>query len=183
MFWWFGLVVVAQLLSRVWFFVTPWTAACRASLSFTISWSLLKLTSIESMMPSNHLVLCHPLLLQTRCLSPIRTKRVLQWWLAWRELWCLFKESLCQKGTPELRPAWWEGVSLVMIWGQRIPAEGEVNGLEIGAVLGLFAKQEEGQCDGNGEHKGLWTLVSLERRGGWSFSGLHGPEFWVRILF
>ena len=43
--------------------MTPWTAAHQASLSFTISWSLLKLMSIESMMPSNHLVLCHPLLL------------------------------------------------------------------------------------------------------------------------
>ena len=43
--------------------VTPWTAACQASLSFTISWSLLKLMSIESVMPSNHLILCRPLLL------------------------------------------------------------------------------------------------------------------------
>ena len=42
--------------------VTPWTAACQASLSITNSWSLLKLMSIESMMPSNHLILCHPLL-------------------------------------------------------------------------------------------------------------------------
>ena len=40
------------------FFVTSWTAACQASLSFTISWSLLKLMSIESVMPSNHLILC-----------------------------------------------------------------------------------------------------------------------------
>ena len=44
-------------------FVTPWTAARQASLSFTISWRLLKLMSIESVMPSNHLLLCHPLLL------------------------------------------------------------------------------------------------------------------------
>ena len=44
-------------------FVTPWTAACQASLSFTISWSLLKLISIELVMPSNHLILCRPLLL------------------------------------------------------------------------------------------------------------------------
>ena len=51
------------LLSPVWLFVTPWTAACLASLSFTISQSLLKLMSIESVMPSNHLILCHPLLL------------------------------------------------------------------------------------------------------------------------
>ena len=43
--------------------LTPWTAACQASLSFTISQSLLKLLSIELVMPSNHLALCHPLLL------------------------------------------------------------------------------------------------------------------------
>ena len=42
---------------------TPWTAACQASLSITNSWSLLKLISIELVMPSNHLILCHPLLL------------------------------------------------------------------------------------------------------------------------
>ena len=58
----FHLVVVC-LFSYVQLFWTPWTAACQASLSFTISWSLLKLMSIESLMPSNHLILCHPPLL------------------------------------------------------------------------------------------------------------------------
>ena len=52
-----------QLLSWVKLFATPWTAARQASLSITNSWSLLKLMSIESVMPSNHLILCHPLLL------------------------------------------------------------------------------------------------------------------------
>ena len=52
-----------QSLSRVQLFATPWTAACQASLSITHSQSLLKLMSIESVMPSNHLILCHPLLL------------------------------------------------------------------------------------------------------------------------
>ena len=47
-----------QLLSRVWLFVTPWTAARQVSLSITNSWSLLKLMSIELVMPSNHLILC-----------------------------------------------------------------------------------------------------------------------------
>ena len=51
-----------QSLSHVWLFVTPWTAARQASLSITNSWSLLKLMSIESMMPYNHLILCRPLL-------------------------------------------------------------------------------------------------------------------------
>ena len=52
-----------QSLSCVQLFVTPWTAACQASLSITNSWSLLKLMSIELVMPSNHLILCLPLLL------------------------------------------------------------------------------------------------------------------------
>ena len=52
-----------QLLSCVWLFVTPWTAACQASLSITNSQSLLKLMCIASLMPSNHLILSHPLLL------------------------------------------------------------------------------------------------------------------------
>ena len=51
-----------QSLSQVRLFETPWTAACQASLSITNSWSLLKLTSIELEMPSNHLILCHALL-------------------------------------------------------------------------------------------------------------------------
>ena len=51
-----------QWLSHVCLFVTPWTAACQASLSITNSWSLLKLMSTESMMPSNHLMPCHLLL-------------------------------------------------------------------------------------------------------------------------
>ena len=49
-------------LSHVWLFATPWTAACQASLSITNFQSLLKLMSIESVMPSNHLILCRPLL-------------------------------------------------------------------------------------------------------------------------
>ena len=52
-----------QLLSHVQLFATPWTAACQASLSITYSWSLIKLISIESVIPSNHLILCCPLLL------------------------------------------------------------------------------------------------------------------------
>ena len=52
-----------QSFSHVQLFVTPWIAACQASLSITDSWSLPKPMSIESVMPSNHLILCHPLLL------------------------------------------------------------------------------------------------------------------------
>ena len=63
---------VVQLLSRVRLFSTPWTAAHQASLSFTISWSLLKVMSIESVMPSNHLILYHPLLLLPSIFPSIR---------------------------------------------------------------------------------------------------------------
>ena len=56
-------IVVVQSLSRIWPFATPWTAACQDPLSFTISQSLLKHLSIESVMLSNHLILCHLLLL------------------------------------------------------------------------------------------------------------------------
>ena len=52
-----------QSLSRVRLFATPWTAACQASLAITTSWSSLRLMSIVSVMPSNHLILCRPLLL------------------------------------------------------------------------------------------------------------------------
>ena len=62
----------AQSFSRVWLFATLWTAACRASLSITNSWSLLKLMSIELLMPSNHLILCHPLLLLPSVFPSIR---------------------------------------------------------------------------------------------------------------
>ena len=61
-----------QPYSRVWLLVTPWTAARQASLSITNSWSLLKLISIESMMPFNHLILCRPLLLLPSIFPSIR---------------------------------------------------------------------------------------------------------------
>ena len=68
-------IFVVQLLNRVWVFVTPWTAACQASLSFTIFRSLLKPMSIESGMPSNHLVLLpsrHPCFLLPSLFPSIR---------------------------------------------------------------------------------------------------------------
>ena len=61
-----------QLLSHVQLFAAPRTAACQASLSITNSWSLLKLMSITSVMPSNHLMLCHPLLLPSSIFPNIR---------------------------------------------------------------------------------------------------------------
>ena len=61
-----------ESLSHVQLFANPWTAACQASLSITNSWTLLKLKSIESVMPSNHLIFCGPLLLLTSIFASIR---------------------------------------------------------------------------------------------------------------
>ena len=65
-------IVVLQLLSLVQLFVSPWTAVRYASVSFTVSQSLIKFMSIESVMPSNHLILCHPLLFQPSIFPSIR---------------------------------------------------------------------------------------------------------------
>ena len=64
--WWCSVTLCVQLSA------TPRIAACQASLSFSISWRLLKLMSIESVMPSNHLIFCHPLLLLPSVLPSIR---------------------------------------------------------------------------------------------------------------
>ena len=65
-------IIVLQSLSHVQLFATPWTAARQASLSITNSWNLLKLMPIESVMPSNPLIFCHPLLLQPSIFPSIR---------------------------------------------------------------------------------------------------------------
>ena len=67
-----SLISSLQSLSHVQLFATPWTAAHQASLSVTNSWSLLKVMSIKSVMPSNHLILCHPLLLPPSIFPSIR---------------------------------------------------------------------------------------------------------------
>ena len=64
--------VVVQLLSHAWLFSTPWTAVRQASLSLTVSWNWFKLMSIDSGMPSNHLILCLPLLLLPSVFPSIR---------------------------------------------------------------------------------------------------------------
>ena len=84
-----------QLLSSVWLFATPWTAAHQASLSITNSRSLPKLISIELVMPSNHLILCRPLLLLTSILSSIRVfSNELVLYIRWPKYWsCSFSIS------------------------------------------------------------------------------------------
>ena len=67
-----SILISIQSLSRVWLFATPWTAACQASLSIINSRSLLKLMSTESVLPSNHLIFCCPLLLPPSLFPSIR---------------------------------------------------------------------------------------------------------------
>ena len=90
---WQGFILLGrkkvQSLSRVQLFATPWTAACQVSLSITNSWSLLKLMSIELVMPSNHLIFCWPLLLMPLIFPSIRVfsnESVL--YIRWPKSWC-----------------------------------------------------------------------------------------------
>ena len=77
-----------QLLSHVQLFATPWTAARQASLSLTNSWSLLKLMSIESVMPSNHLILCRPLHLPPSIFPSIKVfSSKLVFHIRWPKYW------------------------------------------------------------------------------------------------
>ena len=79
---------VVQLPRHIQIFTTPWIAACQASLSFTISWSWLKLMSFELVMPSNHLILCCSLLLLASHFPSIRTfSNELDLWIMWPNYW------------------------------------------------------------------------------------------------
>ena len=81
-------VVVAQSLTHVPPFLTPWTAACQAFLPFTIFWSLLKFMSIELVMLFNHLILCHPLLLLPSIFPSIRVfSNELALHIRWPKYW------------------------------------------------------------------------------------------------
>ena len=85
-----SMAVVVQLLSHVWLFAIPWPAALQTSLSFTISWSLLKLMSIELMVPSNHLILCHLLLFMPSIVPSIRVlSNELALHIRWSKYWSL----------------------------------------------------------------------------------------------
>ena len=84
-----------QSLSRVWLFATPWITACQASLSITNSRSLPKLMSIESVMPSNHIILCHPLLLLASIFPSIRVfTNESKLHIKWPKYW-IFSFNIC----------------------------------------------------------------------------------------
>ena len=108
-----------QSLSCVQLFATPWTTACQASLSTAISWNLFKLMSIESVMPSNDLILCHPLLLLPSILLSIRVfsnESVLR--IRWPKYWSFsFSNSLSNEysGLISFRMDWFD--LLALQWG------------------------------------------------------------------
>ena len=101
-----------QSLSHVRLFAIPWTAACQASLSITNSWSLLKLMSIESLMPINHLILCCPLLLLPSIFPSIRvfsTESAL--YIRWPKYWsfsCRVSPSNKNSGLISFRVDWFD---------------------------------------------------------------------------
>ena len=110
-----------QSLSRVQLFATPWTAACQTSLSITNFQSLLKLMSIESVMPSNHLILCHPLLLLPSIFPSIRVfsnESVLR--MRWPKYW-----SFCISPFSEYSGL----ISLRMDWLDRLAVQGTLKSL------------------------------------------------------
>ena len=99
-----------QSLSRVQLFATPWTAACQASLSITNSRSLPKLTSIELVMPSSHLILCHPLLLLPPIPPSIRVysnESILH--IRWPKYWSFSFNISPSSEHPGLIPLGWTG--------------------------------------------------------------------------
>ena len=108
--------LVVQLLSRVRLFATPWIAARQPSLSFTVSQSLLKFMSIESVIPSNHLIFCHPLLLLPSVFpSPSQSFPVNQQFASGGHSFCV---HAC--GCAHARA----GVLLCVCWGGSWPGEG-----------------------------------------------------------
>ena len=115
---WFSTV---HSLSHVWLFATPWTAACQVFMSITNSWNLFKLMSIESVMPSNHLILCHPFLLQPSALPSIRVfsnESVLC--IRWPGIGVSSTESVLPMNIQDWFPLGWNGcISLQPKWLSR----------------------------------------------------------------
>ena len=113
-----------QLLSRVWLFATPWTTAHQAFLSITHSQSLLKLMFIESVMPSNHLILCHPLLLPSifPSIRVFSDESVLH--IRWPKYWSLsfnISPSSVHSGLISFRMDWFD--LLAVQWTLKSPLQ------------------------------------------------------------
>ena len=101
----------AQLLSHVHLFATPWSAACQASLSITNSRSLLKLMSVTTVMSSNHVILCHPLILLSSIFTSIRVfanKSVFS--IMWSKYWVSASASVLPKNIQDWSALGWTGL-------------------------------------------------------------------------
>ena len=106
-----------QLLSRVRLFVTPWIAARQASLSITNSQSSLRLTSIESVMPSSHLILCHPLLLLPPIPPSIRVfSNQSTLCMRWPKYWSFSFSIISSKEIPGLISFKMDWLDLLAVW-------------------------------------------------------------------
>ena len=104
-----------QSFIRVWLFVTPWTAARRASLTFTISGSLCKLMSVESVVPSNHFIFCHPLLLLPSIFPSIRVfSRELALHIMWLKYWIFSFSISPSNGHSRLISFWMDWFDLAV---------------------------------------------------------------------
>ena len=119
-----------QSLNRVWLFVTPWIAACQASLSITNSWSSLRLMSIESVMPSSHLILCRPLLLLPAIPPSIRVfsyESTLG--IKWPKYWSFSFSIIPSKEIPGL-------ISFRMDWLDLLTVQGTLKSLQMHQFFG-----------------------------------------------
>ena len=130
-----------QLLSHVWLFATPWTAALQGPLSITNSWSLFKLMSIESVMPSNHHILCHPLLLLPSIIPSIRVfsnKSVLH--IRWPKYWSFASTSVLPMNIQDWFPLGWTGwISLQSKGLERVSSNTTVQSINSSALNFLYS--------------------------------------------
>ena len=121
--WIAGGFISVQLLIHVRFFATPWIAACQASLSITNSWSSLKLTSIKSVMPSSHFILCHPLFLLLPIPASIRVfSKESTLHMKWPKYWSFSFSIIPSKEYPGL-------ISFRMDWLDLLAVQGILRSL------------------------------------------------------
>ena len=109
---------LVQSLSHVRLFATPWIPACQASLSITISWSSLRLMSIDLVMPSNHLILCHPLLLSSSIFPSIRVISNASLHIRWPKFWSFSFSISPSKNIQDWFPLGW--TYWISLWSKRL---------------------------------------------------------------
>ena len=144
------------MLSHVWLLATPWTAARQASLSITNSWSLLKLMSIELVMPYKHLILCHPFLLPPSIFPSIRVfsnESVLP--IRWPQYWS-FSLSISPSNEYSGLLSFRMDVLDIWLWLQNVTVGGThlaLNRAHQGNALGTLEERNEQQV--------FWTVLCL----------------------